>query len=218
MAAGLTLGQLAELVGMSPRNVRAHQSRGLLQPPTVYGRVAYYDAHHVARLRLIQSLQEQGFNLAGIQRVIELTSLYQPVTTAVAPELLDSQAPLGALLDIIEQARPGAAAELERLGIVHRVGDDLVAPVPVVGLAARLVEEGMPVDLVLDLGLDACRVAYDVGRRYAAASGSGQGAETPREDLELVVRNLLRLTVELAFAHGVEAAPAAGPRETSREA
>jgi DNA-binding transcriptional MerR regulator len=66
----LTIEQLAAEVGMSVRNIRNHQSRGLLAPPEVHARVGYYDANHVARLRLILDLQADGFNLAAIERLM----------------------------------------------------------------------------------------------------------------------------------------------------
>ena len=67
----LTIDELARRAGMSVRNVRAHQSRGLLPPPEVRGRTGYYGADHVARLALIRSLQDDGFNLEAIRRLIE---------------------------------------------------------------------------------------------------------------------------------------------------
>jgi DNA-binding transcriptional MerR regulator len=67
---GLTIEQLAAEVGMSVRNIRNHQSRGLLPAPEVRARVGYYDADHVARLRLILDLQADGFNLAAIERLM----------------------------------------------------------------------------------------------------------------------------------------------------
>lgn len=66
----LTIEQLAGKVGMSVRNIRNHQSRGLLPAPEVRARVGYYDANHVARLRLILELQADGFNLASIERLM----------------------------------------------------------------------------------------------------------------------------------------------------
>ena len=66
----LTIEQLAAEVGMSVRNIRNHQSRGLLPAPEVRARVGYYDANHVARLRLILDLQADGFNLASIERLM----------------------------------------------------------------------------------------------------------------------------------------------------
>lgn len=69
--ATLTVDELARKAGMTVRNVRAHQSRGLLPPPEVRGRTGYYGAEHVARLELIRTLQDEGFNLEAIRRLLE---------------------------------------------------------------------------------------------------------------------------------------------------
>jgi DNA-binding transcriptional MerR regulator len=69
----LTVEQLAAESGMSVRNIRAHQARGLLQPPEVRLRVGYYGPEHVVRLRLIRDLQNDGFNLGGIERLLDDT-------------------------------------------------------------------------------------------------------------------------------------------------
>src|SRR5947209_7428001 len=58
---------------MSVRNIRSHQARGLLAPPEVRARVGYYGPEHVAQLRMIHDLQEQGFNLGGIKRLLDDT-------------------------------------------------------------------------------------------------------------------------------------------------
>src|ERR1700751_1644703 len=70
----LTIDQLAQRTGMTVRNIRAHQSRGLLQPPVVEARTGYYDQEHLARIRLIQEMQAEGFNLKAIERLIEGSS------------------------------------------------------------------------------------------------------------------------------------------------
>ncbi|MFI6850189.1 MerR family transcriptional regulator [Kitasatospora sp. NBC_00085] len=64
--ASYTVEEISRLVGMSPRNIRAHQSRKLLRPPARKGRIGYYDETHVRRLQHIVSLQRQGFNLVSI--------------------------------------------------------------------------------------------------------------------------------------------------------
>ncbi len=38
----MTIRELAERTGMTVRNIRAHQTRGLLPPPVVRGRTGYY--------------------------------------------------------------------------------------------------------------------------------------------------------------------------------
>src|SRR5690242_2665887 len=73
VAADLTIEQLAAQSGMSVRNIRAHQARGLLAPPEVRLRVGYYGPEHVARLKLIRDLQRDGFNLGGIKRLLDDT-------------------------------------------------------------------------------------------------------------------------------------------------
>jgi DNA-binding transcriptional MerR regulator len=70
VAADLTIEQLAAATGMTVRNIRAHQARGLLAPPEVRLRVGYYGPEHVAQLRLIRELQDDGFNLGGIKRLL----------------------------------------------------------------------------------------------------------------------------------------------------
>lgn len=56
---------------MTVRNIRAHQSRGLLPPPELRGRTGFYGAEHIARLELIQELQAEGFNLELIKRLLD---------------------------------------------------------------------------------------------------------------------------------------------------
>jgi DNA-binding transcriptional MerR regulator len=66
----LTVEQLAQATGMTVRNIRNHQSRGLLPPPDVVARVGYYGPEHVERLRLIREMQADGFNLSAIKRLL----------------------------------------------------------------------------------------------------------------------------------------------------
>ncbi|CAN5493842.1 MerR family transcriptional regulator [soil metagenome] len=66
----LTIDRLARKTGMTARNIRAHQSRGLLPPPEVRGRVGYYGPEHVARLQLIKEMQSDGFNLEAISNLL----------------------------------------------------------------------------------------------------------------------------------------------------
>ncbi len=69
----LTIGELARRTGMTVRNIRAHQTRGLLPPPEVHGRTGYYNEEHVARIELTRDMQAEGLNLEAIRRVLEST-------------------------------------------------------------------------------------------------------------------------------------------------
>jgi len=66
----LTIEELAAQTGMTVRNIRSHRARGLLPAPEVRDRVGYYGPDHLARLRMIQELQADGFNLKGIERLL----------------------------------------------------------------------------------------------------------------------------------------------------
>lgn len=69
----LTIDELARRSGVTVRNIRAHQSRGLLPPPVVRARTGYYGPEHLARLELIREMQAEGFNLKAIERLLEQT-------------------------------------------------------------------------------------------------------------------------------------------------
>src|SRR3954452_23781259 len=71
MPGEMTIDALAQRTGMTVRNIRAHQSRGLLPPPEIEGRTGYYGPEHVARIELISEMQADGFNLAAIKRLLE---------------------------------------------------------------------------------------------------------------------------------------------------
>jgi DNA-binding transcriptional MerR regulator len=62
----MTIDELAHDVGVSSRNIRYYQTRGLLPPPKVEGRTGFYERSHVERLKLIQELQAEGLNLQAI--------------------------------------------------------------------------------------------------------------------------------------------------------
>ncbi len=66
----LTIEELAAQTGMTVRNIRSHRARGLLPAPEVRDRVGFYGPEHLARLRTIQELQADGFNLKGIERLL----------------------------------------------------------------------------------------------------------------------------------------------------
>lgn len=68
---GLTIEELAQRAGTKTSTIRMYQSRGLLPPPQVSGRVGYYSPAHLARLRLIARLQERGYSLNAIKELLD---------------------------------------------------------------------------------------------------------------------------------------------------
>ena len=60
------LEELAEVSGVSVRNIRAYRERGLLDPPRRDGRAALYDDYHLSQLNTISQLLTKGYNSAHI--------------------------------------------------------------------------------------------------------------------------------------------------------
>ncbi|HEX6665190.1 MAG TPA: MerR family transcriptional regulator [Solirubrobacterales bacterium] len=141
----LTVEQLAYETGMSVRNIRNHQSRGLLPPPEVRARTGYYGPAHVARLRLIQEMQGEGFKLSAISRLIgehgadadRFVGLRQAVTAPFAteaPEVL-SRAELAERFGTDDD---GLLAKAQKLGLLVDLGDESYeAPSPALLRAAE---------------------------------------------------------------------------------
>ena len=67
----LTVDELAARTGMTVRTVRFYAAEGLLPAPERRGRVAYYGVQHRMRLELIRELQDHGYTLAAIERVLD---------------------------------------------------------------------------------------------------------------------------------------------------
>ena len=63
--------ELAGRAGMTVRNVRNYQTKGLLPPPRLAGRKGVYSDEHLARLQLIKEMQAGGFNLTAIRKLLE---------------------------------------------------------------------------------------------------------------------------------------------------
>ena len=177
---GLTIDELARESGATSRNIRAYQTRGLLPPPRMEGRVGYYDEGHLARLRYVAGLQERGFSLAAIQCLLEaweegrglndvlgfeeaLTAPWSdesPVRIAV--ERLLEQFP-----DTVDD--PALLGRAVELGLLVAVDGELEAPSPrLLRVGSELVAAGVPLAAVLDeyerLVVDADRIA----RRFVA--------------------------------------------------
>jgi DNA-binding transcriptional MerR regulator len=144
----LTIEQLAAETGLSVRNLRSHRARGLLQPPVVRDRIGFYGPEHVERVRLVQSLQAEGFNLAAIKQVIEQGDAVLSVVDAARRPFEDEKPQVVTVDELAERlgADPRALAEAERLGVLIPLGDGRYeAPAPsLLDVAEELARDGVP--------------------------------------------------------------------------
>jgi DNA-binding transcriptional MerR regulator len=153
----LTIEQLAQESGMSVRNIRSHQARGLLAAPEVRLRVGYYGSEHVAQLRMIRELQDEGFNLGGIKRLLDGTHgtterllRFRDVLTA---PLHDERAEMLSRDELARRFRvkvedvPEVMAKAQKLGVFVAVGDDqFEVPSPaLLAVAEEVVKQGISV-------------------------------------------------------------------------
>jgi DNA-binding transcriptional MerR regulator len=171
----LTVEQLAAEVGMSVRNIRNHHTRGLLPAPEVRARVGYYNADHVARLRLILDLQADGFNLAAIERLLggseglagrllglraAVTAPYEPET----PEFITAE-------ELEQRFGPVPAKDTERvikMKLLVPLGDDrFEVPSPALLSAAEEVTAlGIPLHAALVLVERMSRDCESISRAF----------------------------------------------------
>ncbi|MFJ8040030.1 heat shock protein transcriptional repressor HspR [Kitasatospora sp. NPDC096147] len=96
----------AELSGLHPQTLRQYDRLGLVCPDRTAGRGRRYSARDIQQLREVQRLsQDEGINLAGIKRIIELEN-----------QVAALQAKAAELVDALEGA---AAALQQREAAVH---------------------------------------------------------------------------------------------------
>ncbi len=62
----------AELAGVHPQTLRIYERKGLVSPARTDGGSRRYSDDDIAHLQRIQSLTDDGLNLAGVKRVLEL--------------------------------------------------------------------------------------------------------------------------------------------------
>ena len=172
----MTIDELARRAGTTTRNVRAHQTRGLLPPPRMVGRVGHYGSDHLVRLAYIDRLQQRGFSLAAIRDLLQgwdegrsLTEVlgFEDALTAPwsdeVPERL-SREQLVELFPEIE-ADPTLLDRAVAAGILcpdPEGGSTYVAPSPrLVRAGADLVSWGIPLAAAID---ESEQLAADMGQ------------------------------------------------------
>ncbi len=171
VAAELTIEQLARETGMTVRNIRNHQSSGLLPPPEVRLRVGYYGPDHVVRLRLIQEMQADGFNLRAIKRLLggthdaaaQILGLKRAVSAgfeAEPPEILTD----AELIERFGPVGPKELAKAQKLELVTPVGGGRyeVSSPALLRAAEEVMRRGVP--------LSAALTAVEQLRRHSVAA------------------------------------------------
>lgn len=208
--------QLAQAGGVAVDTIRFYQGKSLLDPPRRDGRVTWYGERHLERLRRIRDLQQRGFTLAVIRRFLdgELESsdeaLVEAVTTPSAPETLSLE----------ELAlRSGVAVPLlrglEQAGLLLPAADSGEPRYPaedldVLAAGLKLVEAGVPLGALMELGADhaaaverTARRAVDLFDQHVRERIQAQGLPAAEAERQLVgtFRELLEASGTLVRRH-----------------
>jgi DNA-binding transcriptional MerR regulator len=162
----LSLEQLAEAAGMTTRNVRAYQTRGLIPSPVRDGRCARYGARHLRLLLSIRRARERGATLGLISD--HLASGGSLDGTALSDRWLvgkerhrRSGDPPGSWRDL-EQVLPGlpeaepadCAPAFERLvesGLFRREGSRVLVAADLAGALSALQRAGAQATMTLQV-------------------------------------------------------------------
>ncbi|UJA19026.1 MerR family transcriptional regulator [Thermoleophilia bacterium SCSIO 60948] len=172
----MTIDELARRTGMTVRNIRAHQSRGLLPPPEVKGRTGYYGEDHAARIELIQELQGDGFNLESIRRILEGahpgTELLDFTRAIRAPFEEDEEPEIMPLAELIErwELKPDpklitAAEDVGLLRILDAERTEVLSP-RLFRAADELARLGVPPTVAIALAKDTQKHSRAVARSF----------------------------------------------------
>ncbi len=154
------MAELAEEAGITVRTLRFYRERKLIPPPRREGRIAWYNDHHLARLRTIAALLERGHTLGGIAELLaafesgrrdvgELLGL--PGTVASWPKETPVRLTPEALADYFagEVTPENLIASLD-LGYLAVDGDEIVhLSRRLLDVSHTLVEQGVPLAAVL---------------------------------------------------------------------
>ncbi|MGP3949141.1 MerR family transcriptional regulator [Streptomyces sp. 7N604] len=155
--------ELAREAGITVRTLRFYRERKLLPAPRREGRIAWYNDHHLARLRTITALLDRGHTLGGIAELIaafesgrdvgELLGLEGLESTVTVPWSEETPVRLTPeeLADYFTgQVTPENLATALDLGYVAVDGDEIVhVSRRLLDASSALVGQGVPLAAVL---------------------------------------------------------------------
>lgn len=226
------IDDLARRAGMTVRNVRAYQERGLLAPPRKEGRVGYYNDAHLARLRLIGSMLERSYTLANIQEMVDtweqgyglrdLLGLEEAVAGPFSREI-PGKLSAAELFERFPTLSPRVIQRAIDQGIIEREGVAFRVPSPqLLNAAAELHAAGIPLDILLDqfesLHHDVSHIAHGfvgmIGKHLLNKYSHLNTDSLNEEDLSRVapevaemvrrIRPLAEVVVNVALARALE--------------
>ncbi|MEV5848810.1 MerR family transcriptional regulator [Streptomyces sp. NPDC051985] len=197
------MAELAGLAGITVRTLRFYRERKLLAPPRREGRIAWYDDHHLARLRTIAALLERGHTLSGIAELAEALDHGRDVADLLGIEPTEEE-PVRLTPEELAARFEGQvttenlAAALD-LGYLGTDGDRIVhVSRRLLDVSSALVREGIPLAEVLEAGARVREHADALAELFAQLV-LRHGPEEDMARLRPLARSVVEAEVSLAM-------------------
>lgn len=149
----LTIDEISAAVGTTVRTTRYYASLGLVPPPVRRGRIAYYGPVHRARLELVRALQDHGFTLQAIERILAAVPADASVEDLALQRAMltswTSEPPTRLTRRQLEKKAGRKLGDddldvLVRVGSVERHGDDDFVALANLDVGVRLLDVDVP--------------------------------------------------------------------------
>ena len=101
----------AELAGVHPQTLRIYERKGLVDPARTGGGNRRYSEADIERLKRIQDLTNEGLNLAGVKRVIELEAEVERLRAQLEQTTTEAREAIEAVRSWMRLSRSMSASE-----------------------------------------------------------------------------------------------------------
>jgi DNA-binding transcriptional MerR regulator len=195
--------ELARRAGITVRTLRFYRERKLIPPPRREGRIAWYDDHHLARLRTIAALLERGHTLTGIAELAEALDHGRDVADVLGVTPTEEEpvrlTPEELAARFEGQVTPENLAAALDLGYLGTDGDEIVhISRRLLDVSSALVREGIPLAEVLAAGARVREHVDELAEMFADLV-LRHGTEADLHRLRPLARSVVEAELSLAL-------------------
>jgi DNA-binding transcriptional MerR regulator len=195
--------ELAREAGITVRTLRFYRERKLLPPPRREGRIAWYDEHHLARLRTIAALLERGHTLTGIAELAEALDHGRDVADLLGINPTEEEpvrlTPEELAARFEGEVTPENLAAALDLGYLGTDGDEIVhISRRLLDVSSALVREGIPLAEVLAAGARVREHVDELAEMFAELV-LRHGEEKDLQRLRPLARSVVEAEMSLAM-------------------
>lgn len=196
--------ELARLAGITVRTLRFYRERKLIPPPRREGRIAWYDDHHLARLRTIAALLERGHTLNGIAELAEAFDHGRDVADLLGVGPPTEEEPVRLTPEELAarfegETTPDNLAAAMDLGYLGTDGDEIVhISRRLLDVTSALVRAGIPLAEILTAAVRVREHADALAELFANLVLS-HGPEEDLHRLRPLARSVVEAEVSLAL-------------------